>query len=1225
MKTIYSLLAACLFIFCLACDQQQKDQQQYPRPEGFFDYEAFEKDSIQKEYKRRYKEELYYAEEGTNVDSIRLAHMFQHMWRSRMKVAATGTFANGTIKGEWFQRGPINEAGDLREVDYDPQNDSLYVLSTVGHIWKGHLSGQSWRLLNDKVRFNTNLLKHIKKQDGGDRLIAAYGSGKENKVPRYSDDQGNTWSLPTGIGEGFYDGWGGPKKMIELSDGKTMFYMVNTWKGSPWGNAMEIYKTTDRGLSYSLVLSMNGGGYNFETADMWKPENADILYVIDNNKKQFYTINHNLSTGSTNISGPVSFSGVINGNIKLTGRYSNGNPTFYILIGGNRVYKSTNINGSVWSDLGQILINGATERIFRNVWMANPFNNQLYMGGFQFYKTSDEANWTEQYSYWWSYYDKNIALPQRKDNMHVDMMDMQLFRKADNTPYFIILNHAGIYASYDNMQSTTNLCQENLNVVTLYDHATAPDGTIFYGAQDKGTFRNTGDNNSGTTQVSSENMTTGDGMRELFFNNGLSWFGFLQNGSMICMPDKKATRQHWWQVPGDHIPGWINPVENHPDPAAKKCYVAGGNINGGAGSYLIEMEVSFTGTGSGFQWLPKQFDYDFRANSRNGRSVIKALSASTADHNRLYVATQDASFFYSTNTGTSWTRSSYALPSSLLPWDIAVSASDANKLYLCGSGWSNTGVYMSTDGGQSFSPLSNNAIPATYFDIVLSPDESVLYAATSEGPYAYIFSENSWFPISADNTPFVDFRSVEFISSAKTVRFGTYGRGVWDFVLTDEELVGDCNNDMGGTAYTDNCGTCVGGNTEKKECIDLADGIYRIHANHSLKCLYSASQVKQIDCDENQASQVWQITKQGNYYSLVNFGNELSLTYSSTANGTVLNTTSYTGADSQLFRLEDNGDGSISIIPKSDLTKTFDVYGVSQENDANIILWSRLWANNQKFTFTPVTVTKDCNNTLNGTAFTDYCGNCVGGSTGLEACQVKYSTHHIPGLIQAEEYDHGGQSVSYHDLSATNDGGSFRVSEGVDIGNIDGGGYYLGWTAAGEWTEYTVEVLDGGGKFDIHYTVASPNTGSAFHLEIDDVNITGSIVLTSTGGWQQWDRRTLTDIYIAGGTHTLKFVAETAGFDVDQIEFTESVVTGTSGSKFHEATMYPNPVESGGIVTLNAPDASKYKIINASGQMVKEGNLSGSTNINIKGWQSGTYLIELYYEEKKAIRKLIVE
>ena len=57
----------------------------------------------------------------------------------------------------------------------------------------------------------------------------------------------------------------------------------------------------------------------------------------------------------------------------------------------------------------------------------------------------------------------------------------------------------------------------------------------------------------------------------------------------------------------------------------------------------------------------------------------------------------------------------------------------------------------------------------------------------------------------------------------------------------------------------------------------------------------------------------------------------------------------------------------------------------------------------------------------------------------------------IPGTIEGEHYDTGGEGVAFHDTSTGNSGGNvFRASEAVDIGNGDGGAV-IGWTAVGEW------------------------------------------------------------------------------------------------------------------------------------------------------------------------------
>src|SRR5439155_1587484 len=70
----------------------------------------------------------------------------------------------------------------------------------------------------------------------------------------------------------------------------------------------------------------------------------------------------------------------------------------------------------------------------------------------------------------------------------------------------------------------------------------------------------------------------------------------------------------------------------------------------------------------------------------------------------------------------------------------------------------------------------------------------------------------------------------------------------------------------------------------------------------------------------------------------------------------------------------------------------------------------------------------------------------------------------LPGTIQAEDFDNGGEGVAYHDVESANYGGAYRTSEGVDIqGTSDtGGGYNVGWMAPGEWLKYSVNFSASG-------------------------------------------------------------------------------------------------------------------------------------------------------------------
>ncbi|CAN0390575.1 unnamed protein product, partial [Phaeothamnion confervicola] len=62
----------------------------------------------------------------------------------------------------------------------------------------------------------------------------------------------------------------------------------------------------------------------------------------------------------------------------------------------------------------------------------------------------------------------------------------------------------------------------------------------------------------------------------------------------------------------------------------------------------------------------------------------------------------------------------------------------------------------------------------------------------------------------------------------------------------------------------------------------------------------------------------------------------------------------------------------------------------------------------------------------------------------------------VPGTIEFENFDLGGEGAAYHDLTAGNSGGAaFRSNLDVDISTGGSGGYTA---AAGEWLQYTVTI-----------------------------------------------------------------------------------------------------------------------------------------------------------------------
>ncbi len=116
----------------------------------------------------------------------------------------------------------------------------------------------------------------------------------------------------------------------------------------------------------------------------------------------------------------------------------------------------------------------------------------------------------------------------------------------------------------------------------------------------------------------------------------------------------------------------------------------------------------------------------------------------------------------------------------------------------------------------------------------------------------------------------------------------------------------------------------------------------------------------------------------------------------------------------------------------------------------------------------------------------------------------------IPGTIFLVNYDLGGEGVGYHDLDVANQGGKYRTTEGVDIGNSNdpsvGAGnplFSVGWTKAGEWLKYSITV-NTAAVYNIGIRVASAGVGGTFHFELDGVAITNAITVPNTGGWGMW-------------------------------------------------------------------------------------------------------------------------
>ena len=135
----------------------------------------------------------------------------------------------------------------------------------------------------------------------------------------------------------------------------------------------------------------------------------------------------------------------------------------------------------------------------------------------------------------------------------------------------------------------------------------------------------------------------------------------------------------------------------------------------------------------------------------------------------------------------------------------------------------------------------------------------------------------------------------------------------------------------------------------------------------------------------------------------------------------------------------------------------------------------------------------------------------------------------LPGTVQAENFDTGGDNIGYFTSDNTNHGGQYRTTEGVSIEATtdSGGGYDIGWTTAGEWLKYTVNVTTAG-SYTMQVRVANNGQGGTFHFNVDGASATAELTVPNTGGWQTWQTLS-TGITLSAGKHVIQLAMDSVG------------------------------------------------------------------------------------------------
>ena len=223
---------------------------------------------------------------------------------------------------------------------------------------------------------------------------------------------------------------------------------------------------------------------------------------------------------------------------------------------------------------------------------------------------------------------------------------------------------------------------------------------------------------------------------------------------------------------------------------------------------------------------------------------------------------------------------------------------------------------------------------------------------------------------------------------------------------------------------------------------------------------------------------------------------------------------------------------------------------------------------------------------------------------------VAYRTQDIPGVVYATDFDMGQVGFAYYDqevanyqvssgnFTSWNNGWAYR-NDGVDIevsnNTINSNGYNVGWLEEGEWMQYDIAVAESA-LYDVEVRVAQGGTGGSFHFATDESAISNTFYVPNTGGWQNWQTITVSDVVLTPEDKKLRLEVDGSTFNVSSFEFINIGATTAVPTEFMAAaTLNQSQVE----LDVNKPLAGPLPASPADFQIFVNGSTVPITAVSL--------------------------
>jgi len=219
--------------------------------------------------------------------------------------------------------------------------------------------------------------------------------------------------------------------------------------------------------------------------------------------------------------------------------------------------------------------------------------------------------------------------------------------------------------------------------------------------------------------------------------------------------------------------------------------------------------------------------------------------------------------------------------------------------------------------------------------------------------------------------------------------------------------------------------------------------------------------------------------------------------------------------------------------------------------------------------------------------------------------------HQIPGTIEAEDFNDGGQGFGYYKNTQNNTYRSCRYSDvSIDTDYSQSVDFcFLRNTATGELLNYTIQVPETG-LYDFDCIGATIDKSGGFYLSFNGEKIakpTTTLLPEGIIGTGDFHTVTLSNVLFNKGTQVMTF-NPVKNIYVDKFIIRKSA-TGIQLPENSAVSVYPNP--SQGIFNIQMPQDGFLSLYSLTGNAIIEKPIQSSYSLDITNEPAGVYLLTL--------------